>query len=136
MKTALPLVRTMSGFLLGTLAVLTPFVLIITFAVLHANVSHGAPTDEDYRFAAIAIGVMTAAFGVGAALLGRGLLLNVPLRRAAIAGAASVALLLIVMMIFGEPLGFGGAFGVAAASGALAAWGMLRAWSMPRPVAS
>lgn len=134
MNTALSLVRAMSGFLLGTLAVLTPFILVITFAVLHANVSHGAPTDEDYRFATIAIGVMTVAFGVGAALLGRGRLSDVPLRWAAIAGSAAVASLLIAMMIVGEPLGFGGIFGVAAAAGALAAWGILRARSVPRPV--
>ena len=136
MKAALPVVRAASGFLLGVLALVVPFVLIMTVAVLRANVSHGTPAADDYKFAAIAIGLLTAGFAIGVAFLGRSKVSAVPFRAAAIAGAGAVMLLLITMMLVGEPLGFGGAFGMAAVAGALAAWVMLRAWSAPRPVAT
>jgi len=136
MKAALALIRVMFGFLFGIVALLVPFVLIGTFATIRANMPHGAPTDNDYRFAGIAIGLLTAAFGAGAALLGRDLVRGIPLRVAATGGAGAVTLLLITMMIVGEPLGFGGAWLVAAAAGGLASWVTLRRWPSPQPVAT
>lgn len=136
MKAALSVARATSGFLLGVLALIVPFVLIMTVAVLRANVSRGTPAADDYRFAAIAIGLLTAGFAVGVALFGRSTVSSIPFRVAAIAGAGAVMLLLTTMMLAGESLGFGGAFAVAAVAGALASWVMLRPWTAPRPVAT
>lgn len=126
MKTALPLLRAMCGFLFGILALLIPFIVIMTVAVLRAGTSHGVPGASDYRFGATAIGLLTMAFGAGVSLIVRGAVAHVPFRRAAIAGAGSVALLLITMMLIGEHLGFGGVYVVAVDAGLTASLLMCR----------
>ena len=134
MKTALPFLRAMCGFLFGILALFIPFIVISCVAVLRAQTSHGSPAADDYRFAATAIGLLTMAFGAGISLIVRGGVSHVPCRTAAIAGAGSVALLLITSMLVGEPLGIGGASVVAVAVGLAASWLMCRISMQPRAV--
>ncbi len=134
MKAIHPLARAMFGFLFGVIALLTPFVLLATMAVLRANVSHGTQSADDYRFGAAAIVLLTGGFAGGAALLGHRALAGLPARVAAIAGAGAMTLVLIAIMVIGKPLGFGGALAVAAGAGALAASLVFRAWRAPQPL--
>lgn len=132
MKVVLPS-RAMFGFLFGALALVISFVVAISIAVLRTETSHGVLAEDDYRVALLAIGLLTIGFGAGVSLLAAQDGTRIPLRIAAIAGAGSMTLLLVTMMLIGESLGFRGASVVAVASGLASSWLVCRQAMRPHP---
>ena len=132
MKMVLPS-RAMLGFLFGALALVIPFVVAISIAFLRAEIPHAFAGADDYRFALLALGLLTIAFGAGVSLLVAQDGTRMPFRTVAIAGAGSMTLLLVTMMLIGESLGFRGASVVAVASGLASSWLVCRQAMRPHP---
>jgi drug/metabolite transporter (DMT)-like permease len=115
------LVRTTLGFFAGAVSLASLFVACIVVAVLRAKTSHGTPTTEDYWFGLALLGALTLGFSSVLTFFARTASAVVPTRITSIAGAGAVTLLLVSMMLIGEPLGMRGSIAVALAAGALAA---------------
>jgi hypothetical protein len=140
MKAAPTYVRATLGFLAGAVALASVFVLAMTAAVLHSNTSHGSPGASDYWFAVAVLAALTLGFAAGAATPGRAVLALLPTRVAAITGMGAVAVLMIIMMLFGESLRETGSIIAGFVVGALAARvsiasrraGLLRSSAVPQ----
>ena len=117
MRAFVPLSRAMSGFLLGSFALLVPFVLLIAAGVRRARVSHGSPGMADVRVALLIAAVMTMGFCVGVARHGVAGVAHLPFRHTALAGLAATGLLMSGLMLVGQAVGSDGGCLAAALTG-------------------